>query len=175
MLKKCLMFVFLIIMILSVTTTGMVCLAEDYETCEFLFNGDMEWDGTSYTSWNKHEYSTDIAYGGSTKSAMFRTTADNADTKDALECRIIVAQTISGLIGGQKYNVSYYLYRDVDFENATVMNNYQSLQAGAVLKPAAGMKLEFKDANGTAVGSESFDTSYPTTKGITHGSIFSLI
>jgi len=163
MLKRGLRFILLIVMILSIASTGIVCLAEEYKTREFLLNGDMEWSGTSYSIWGNYDFSENIG-GKIGKSAMLTTTADNAATTD-LECRIIKYQTISGLIGGQTYTVSYRLYIDAELQSAITATDYGNLSAGSTLKPEAGIKLEFKNASGSTISSAGFDTSCPTTIG----------
>ena len=55
MLKKGLGFILLIIMALSVFSTGFICLAEDtdlVQNVDLLYNGHMEWLNTSYACWS---------------------------------------------------------------------------------------------------------------------------
>lgn len=83
MLKKVLSLFLLTVLTFSVSSLGITVLAEEYETCELLWNGCMEWGHASYGFWSKYESVTDIVHSG-TKAAVLRTYADDANTTDAL-------------------------------------------------------------------------------------------
>ncbi|MBR2973735.1 MAG: carbohydrate binding domain-containing protein [Clostridia bacterium] len=156
MFKRCLSLILIVIMF-SVVFSGITCLAEEFETTDFLLNGGAEWGNASYSCWSgTPAISTDIVRTG-TKSFVIATTADNAATTGVLESRQIFYQTMNDVLGSQQYTLTFYLRKEADFQSATVASGCTVLSPGTTMKPAAGMKIEFFNANGAIIG--SFDRS----------------
>ncbi len=131
MFKKISCFIMFIIMVLSMFSTSIVSLADGdlVQDVDLLFNGDMEWLGTSYNVWDgKHVPETKNIHGGS-KSLKLTSTAASND-------RQLYQQKIDGFVPGQKYTVSCWVYTD-------------DLKGGNIQKTAsAGMKVEIQSPTG---------------------------
>ncbi|MBR3576362.1 MAG: carbohydrate binding domain-containing protein [Clostridia bacterium] len=127
MFKRISCFILLIVMIVTMASTGIVSLAETSELIEtdLLFNGDMEWLGTSYSMWSGlHIPETENIHGG-LKSLKLTSTEENE--------RQLYVQTIDGFVPGQEYTVSCWIYTDDLVNGINIWKNAY-----------AGMKVEIQ-------------------------------
>ena len=114
MFKKGIYFILLIIMVLSIVPSGFIVLAEDtslVQDVNLLFDGDMEWLGTSYKIWSgEHIPETENVHSG-LKSLKLTSTAASSEAEKSKERQLYV-QTIDGFVPGQEYTVSCWVYTD---------------------------------------------------------------
>ena len=140
MTKKFIGFLLLIAIIFSVSLTGFSVLAEtpaDLVETDLVMDGDMEWLGTSYKIWTgTHAPEPAIVHGGA-KSMKLSINAE----------RPIYTQSGNGIVAGETYTMSYWIYAEESLEKTYMLNG--SLQAAG-----AGVKIEIAgtmvDASGNA-------------------------
>ncbi|MBR2472296.1 MAG: hypothetical protein IKB55_06410, partial [Clostridia bacterium] len=143
MFKRITSLIILLIMAFSIASTGMVCLAgsDDLVETDLVMNGDMEWLGTSYVCWSgTHAPETEIVHGGE-KSMKLTVNAS----------RTIYPQSGSGIVSGQTYTLSYWIYAEKSFEQTYVLN-------GALQEAGAGTKIEIAGKRVDASGNETSTT-----------------
>ncbi len=139
--KKFLSFFLLVVTLFSISSTGMLCLAESNGLVEadLVLNGGMEWMNTSYQCWSgSHTPETEIVHSGN---KSLKITVDAS--------RPIYTQNGTGVTAGQTYTLSYWIYAEASLEKTYILNG--SLQAAG-----AGAKIEI---SGTMVDSSGNSTT----------------